>query len=186
MPVKATYLIVAGGGAILLWSGLTGKSWSAVLRDIISGRNPSGAAASSTVLTSMFASTSGTAAGSGTEVSGNSSRAILQATAADAGWTGPQWTCLVNVENAEAGFSPSAINSGSGALGLAQALGHGTSGTAGTLGNEYGGFGLTTAQAVAANSGDASAQALWMCNYIKAIYGTPCAAWSHEQSDHWY
>ena len=51
--------------------------------------------------------------------------------------------------------------------------------TAGTLGNQYGGYGLTDAQARAANSGDASMQALWMCNYIKSTYGTPEAAAAH-------
>src|SRR5215831_13559536 len=40
MPVKGGYLLAAGGGAILLWSGFKGKKWSAVLRNIISGRSP--------------------------------------------------------------------------------------------------------------------------------------------------
>jgi hypothetical protein len=68
---------------------------------------------------------------------------------------------LRNVEMAEDGFDPAKANPSSGALGLAQALGHGNANTAGSLGNEYGGYGLTDAQARAANSGDASMQALW-------------------------
>ena len=40
MPVKAGYLITAGAGAIILWSGLTGKKWTAVLRDVIAGQDP--------------------------------------------------------------------------------------------------------------------------------------------------
>jgi len=41
MPVKGTYLAVAGGGILLLWSGLNGKRWSDVLRSIIAGKKPS-------------------------------------------------------------------------------------------------------------------------------------------------
>lgn len=40
MPVKGTYLAIAGGGAVLLWSGVRGKQWSSVLRNIIGGKNP--------------------------------------------------------------------------------------------------------------------------------------------------
>jgi hypothetical protein len=116
-----------------------------------------------------------------------SAQAILQETAAQDGWgSGSEWQALSNVENAEAGFNPTAENASSGALGLAQALGHGNANTAGTLGNQYGGYGLTDAQAKAANSGNAADQALWMVNYIKSTYGNPEAAWAHEEADHWY
>lgn len=40
MPAKGIYLAIAGGGAIFLWSGLKGKNWSTVLRNLVSGRNP--------------------------------------------------------------------------------------------------------------------------------------------------
>src|SRR6266702_1659307 len=40
MPVKAGYLIITGGGAILVWSGLKGKAWTEVLRALISGKKP--------------------------------------------------------------------------------------------------------------------------------------------------
>lgn len=41
MPVKGSYLLLAGGAGILVWSGLRGKSWSQVLRTLISGKPPS-------------------------------------------------------------------------------------------------------------------------------------------------
>jgi hypothetical protein len=112
---------------------------------------------------------------------------ILQNTAAQFGWgSGSEWQSLLYVENREAGFNPTAINPTSGALGLAQALGHGNANTAGRYGNEYGGYGLTDAQARAANNGDPAAQALWMMNYIKDRYGTAEAAAAHEQTYGWY
>jgi hypothetical protein len=44
MPLKAGYLLVGAGGIALLWSGLRGKSWSVVVRDLLSGKNPTSAA----------------------------------------------------------------------------------------------------------------------------------------------
>jgi hypothetical protein len=115
-------------------------------------------------------------------------QSIVQNTAAQFGWgSGSAWQAISYLESKEDGsFDPKAINPTSGALGIAQALGHGNANTAGTLGNEYGGFGLTDAQARAANNGDPAAQALWMMNYIKDRYGTPEAAAAHEQTYGWY
>ena len=33
---------------------------------------------------------------------------------------------------------------------------------------------------------NASTQIKWGLGYIKGTYGSPCAAWSHEQADGWY
>ena len=43
MPVKAGYLLLAGGGAVFVWSGIKGKSVSGVFRTLIGGDKPSSA-----------------------------------------------------------------------------------------------------------------------------------------------
>lgn len=44
MASKGTYLAIAGLGGIFAWSGIKGKSWSEVFRNLIAGKNPSKAA----------------------------------------------------------------------------------------------------------------------------------------------
>jgi len=84
----------------------------------------------------------------------------------------------------ESGWNPHARNPSSGAFGIAQALGHGTSCSAAPDGtNEYGPeYGLTCAEARAANSGSIRWQIEWGLGYIKARYGSPTAALAHELS----
>jgi len=40
VPVKGSYLAIVGAGGILLWSGLRGKKWSDVVRQVIAGKSP--------------------------------------------------------------------------------------------------------------------------------------------------
>ena len=101
--------------------------------------------------------------------SSGSVEALMKQMAAARGWTGAQWTDLYNVEMAEAGFNMNATNPSSGAYGLAQFIG-GPSEYA-----QYGG-----------NSSTASGQITGMLNYIAQRYGTPSAAWAHEQAYGWY
>jgi len=100
--------------------------------------------------------------------------------------TGQNWLAWNAVEMREAGWNSRAQNPGSGALGIAQALGHGVPGGGGSLGNEYGGYGLNLSGDRSANSGGAGDQIVWMHNYIRSIYGTPEKAWAHEQAYGWY
>jgi hypothetical protein len=105
------------------------------------------------------------------------------------GWGPAEMTPLISLWTKESGWSALAKNPTSGALGIAQALGHGAAdgSTAGTLGNEYGAqYGLTPAEAQAANSGSALQQIRWGLGYIKARYGSPAGAWRHEQAFNWY
>ena len=99
---------------------------------------------------------------------------------------GTAWAAWNALEMAEAGWNNLATNPSSGAFGIAQALGHGVPGGAGKYGNEYGGEGLSAAQAQGANSGNPGDQIAWMINYIKSTYATPENAEAHELAHHWY
>lgn len=174
-----------GAGGLFLFAAVQGKSITGTLSTLIKGGSPSGAPSANLVTVDQQA-TGGSAVTDSTVPAGSAQQA-LQSAATAYGWgSGAQWQALQSVEMAEAGFNPSATNPSSGAYGLAQALGHGDAATAGSVTNQYGGFGLSDAQAQQANSGDAGAQALWMVNYIAATYGNPENAWAHEQSAGWY
>jgi hypothetical protein len=192
-------IAVVLGGGILVWSGLKGYTVTATAHSIISGQQPvslpnvnpvriGGLIPGSGLLgKALGTSSSGTGSGSGTtppKVTGHPIQ-IADKVLPTYGWSN-QLQDLINLWNRESGWNPRIANSSSGALGIAQALGHGNAQTGGTLGNEYGGFGLTNAQAKAANSGDAYWQIIWGLNYIRATYGSITAAWQHEQSAGWY
>lgn len=96
--------------------------------------------------------------------------AIAQQLARKYGWaTGTQWNDLVNVINAESGWSVTATNPTSGAYGIPQAL-----------------PGDKMASAGPDWRTNPATQLKWMLGYIKQTYGTPAQAWGHEQSVHWY
>lgn len=184
-------LMAAGG--FLVYAGIRGKSVPSLITGFIKGQSPANAVGANPInpITSGPLLANITAPGniSGSEnVSGGSAQQLLQTAAAQHGWgSGQEWQSLQSVEMAEAGFNAQARNPSSGAYGLGQALGHGNANTAAADGtNQYGGYGLTDAEAQAANSGDAGEQAVWMCNYIAATYGDPNAAWAHEQANGWY
>lgn len=80
------------------------------------------------------------------------------------GWNSSQLPPLIDTWNRESGWNPDAVNPGSGAYGIPQALGKG---------HPYA-------------LGDWVAQILWGEQYIKGRYGTPAAAWAHEESAGWY
>lgn len=205
MAVSGLGVAYVAGGFVLLWSGYRNATIKDTLTSFLKGQQPSAnptgaptvgvADTSSDGTDSAGGSTSGQSGSGGvTSVGGtvsgateklNQAAAMLQATAY--GWTGAQWTALNNVAMRESGWNNLAENPGSGAFGIAQALGHGTSGTAGTHGNQYGAnYGLSTAQAIAANNGSAGPQITWMLGYIKATYQTPEGAWNSEQTRGYY
>ena len=85
------------------------------------------------------------------------------------GWSSGQFGCLQSLWNAESGWNPSASNPISGAYGIPQAL-----------------PGSKMASAGPDWQTNPATQIKWGLGYIKQVYGSPCAAWSHEQSTGWY
>ncbi len=159
----------------------------------------SGAQTTALVVAGGSAGTSG--GGAATPAGITNTNAIASA-AKPYGWDkGPEWAALTQIVNAESRGNPLIANP-SGAFGIGQALGHGTSGSGGSpitytvttspptqvsgQVNQYGGYGLSDAQAQAANSGNAYWQSVWMMNYIKATYGDPIAAWAFHVAHNWY
>jgi hypothetical protein len=85
------------------------------------------------------------------------------------GWSSSQFSCLDDLWNAESGWNVTASNPSSGAYGIPQAL-----------------PGSKMASAGPDWESDATTQIKWGLGYIKGLYGSPCAAWGHEESDGWY
>ncbi len=85
------------------------------------------------------------------------------------GWPSSQFSCLDNLWQRESGWNPLAVNTSSGAYGIPQAL-----------------PGSKMASAGADWATDATTQIRWGLGYIKATYGSPCAAWGHETAYGWY
>lgn len=177
MAVKATYLLIAGGGAIVLWSGLKGHKWSTTLRDIISGQ-PLPTAQDQAIISSpsVFSSSSdGSTAGplpSTTAVGGSvlKNKAIAKVLAAPYGWSvGQEWSDLVWLWQAESSWNNTAKNPQSGAYGIPQAL----------PASKMGRLALPPVNS-------ASAQIAWGLNYIKDRYGTPSAAKTFHLANNWY
>ncbi len=77
-----------------------------------------------------------------------------------------QQSCLSALWARESGWSAYAVNPSSGAYGIPQAL-------PADWGHPYA-------------LGDWRAQIRWGYWYIRSRYGSPCAAWSHEQASGWY
>lgn len=85
------------------------------------------------------------------------------------GWSSGEFGCLQSLWDQESGWNVYASNPSSGAYGIPQAL-----------------PGSKMASAGPDWQSNAATQIRWGLGYIKATYGSPCAAWSHEQSTGWY
>lgn len=181
-----------GAGVVFLYAAITGKSALSLIGATVQGKSPANTPQANPITADVSAVSSNADAGNSTQSnapSGGSVQEIFKNAAKAHGWdTGTNWQSLQNIEMNEAGYQPTVKNRSTGALGIAQALGHGTANTGGSLGNEYGGFGLSDAEARAANSGDPRWQSVWMMNYIASRYGTPDAAWAqyHHPDGNYY
>jgi len=85
------------------------------------------------------------------------------------GWSSGQFSCLQPLWALESGWNIYASNPSSGAYGIPQAL-----------------PGSKMASAGPDWQSNAATQIRWGLTYIQGTYGSPCAAWSHEQADGWY
>ena len=99
----------------------------------------------------------------------SSPRQIAQAMLGSFGWSSSQFSCLDPLWEHESRWSVTSANPGSGAFGIPQALPGSRMASAGP-----------DWQTRAAN------QITWGLQYIRGTYGSPCAAWSHEQAAGWY
>lgn len=84
------------------------------------------------------------------------------------GWAG-QFSCLDALWGAESGWNVYAENPSSGAYGIPQALPASKMASAGPDWRS-----------------DAATQINWGLGYIRALYGSPCTAWDHEEAVGWY
>ena len=111
----------------------------------------------------------GQTAGAGAPAASGSPRQVAQAMLGSFGWSSSQFSCLDPLWEHESSWSVTAANPGSGAYGIPQAL-----------------PGSRMASAGPDWQTSAATQIRWGLGYIKDTYGSPCAAWSHEQATGWY
>jgi hypothetical protein len=97
-----------------------------------------------------------------------SPKEIAQEMLAGFGWPG-QFSCLEPLWAHESGWDLTAENPATGAYGIPQAL----------PGSKMAADGPDWQT-------DAATQIKWGLEYIQSTYGSPCAAWDHEEADGWY
>ena len=98
-----------------------------------------------------------------------SAQSIAESMLGSFGWSSSQFSCLQPLWAGESGWSVTASNPSTGAYGIPQAL-----------------PGSKMASAGPDWQTNAATQIRWGLGYIENTYGSPCAAWSHEQADGWY
>lgn len=175
-------IAAVGIGIIFLYGSIKGYSPIKAFDNVIHGENPNHGQSVNAPLVSQSASNGNTSVSgniNGPAKNGDTSaaaiasyKAFAQALVIQHGWSG-QFADLDWVIMHESGYNPLATNPSSRAFGIAQALGHGTASTQGSISDEYGNFGTSDAICQAANNGNGYAQLIWMCNYIASRYGSP-------------
>jgi hypothetical protein len=98
-----------------------------------------------------------------------SARSVAESMLGSFGWSPSQFSCLQPLWAGESGWSATASNPSTGAYGIPQAL-----------------PGSKMASAGGDWQTNAATQIRWGLGYIENTYGSPCAAWGHEQADGWY
>jgi len=177
--LTAGKLGLAGVGALLLWSGLSGKKWTSVFKNVVAGKSPKTATGINPIFDPYPASTT-SGVTSTNPVTGNTgpvsstaahNMAIGKVQASKYGWgSGAQWNALVALWNGESGWNNNAQNPTSTAYGIAQ-----------FLDTTWAGYGI-------AKTSDPTLQIEAGLLYIKARYGNPVKAYNKwlSRSPHWY
>jgi len=106
---------------------------------------------------------------SGSGATPSQAKAIALSLLPNYGFSSSQYSCLVNLWNYESGWRYNALNRSSGAYGIPQSL---PASKMASVGSDW--------------RTNATTQIKWGLGYIKSRYGSPCGAWSHEQSHSWY
>jgi resuscitation-promoting factor RpfB len=163
-------------GLVLLWSGYKNATLSDTLKGFLGGKVPAGSPTGAPTVglsSSSSGATPGVATGGAAGGSVSQNQAIAKMLAAQYGWsTGQEWSDLVSLWNKESSWSQTAENP-SGAYGIPQALPSTK-------------MPKSAQPPSAGGSSNATAQISWGLSYIKSQYGSPSAAWAHEQANDWY
>lgn len=165
-------------GGIFAYSAIKGRSVASATRSFITGGDPSSLVNAAPINTTP--DVAGSAVTSGElqlpTATGNpaANKSVGKMMAAQYGWgSGNEWSCLDALWTRESGWNNLADNPSSHAYGIAQAL----------PASKYPHAGQP---ASLGGSSSAVSQIAWGLSYIKSRYGSPSAAWAHEQSNSWY
>jgi len=172
-PVDGPGLAAVAIGSALMYAGVKGYSFLAVLENLVTGKpiRPSTITLPLTVESPVTGATSGGISGGSSPVGGN--KGIGQPLAAAYGWTGSEWEALVTLWDKESNWNNHADNPSSHAYGIPQALPHTKMPKAAWPESDGG-------------TSDATAQIGWGLNYIKSRYGSPSAALAFHLRNNWY
>lgn len=178
--VDGVGLAAVGLGGALMYAGIKGYSFPAVLENLVTGK-PIRTDVKMTPLTSDAVSggLSGALSGGSSPEGGlaGTSEGINQSIAlplaAAYGWTGAEWSALQTLWTKESNWRNTALNPDSGAYGIPQALPH-TKMPKAAWPESAGG------------TSDARAQIEWGLAYIQNRYGSPSAALQFHLRNNWY
>ncbi|GHH64283.1 hypothetical protein GCM10017673_06650 [Streptosporangium violaceochromogenes] len=109
------------------------------------------------------------ATASTTALARQSNQAIARPMVTARGWSRDQFDCLRHLWTRESNWNHRALNRGSGAYGIPQAL---PAGKMARAGHDW--------------RTNPRTQIRWGLGYIKQRYGSPCRAWAHFLSRGWY
>src|SRR5215472_8793402 len=169
MPMNGVALGSVGVGALLVYAGLTGRSVLSTIQAIVQGKSPGSVGPTQLISETTIgqdmanAKTASGQAQSGLGSVGNPSQyqAYAFSQFSKYGWGSDQQQPLVLLWNQESGWNAYAANPTSNARGIPQNI------------NGWSAYA----------PGDWKAQIDWGLNYISGRYGTPGAAWAHEQAN---